>query len=360
MRFEPTDEQASISEVVRSIVEPWEPKQAGETEYAAATINGTLSEGSWTGIGIPEKFGGSGYGLLEAMLVIEELGAVLLPSALRSNVSARRALLAGAVHPATQNARSRCCDILTQLGGGGNGAVGFMRPARATMIADAPECELVVLFADDVAFVGEPTDFGLAEARVLDLTRCHARVALDMTSLLPILDQGSAARGLAEARALLAAELVGVARTALKLSVDYAREREAFGKPIGSFQAVGHRLADTARFVDGARVMCHCTAWHADTGSSELPHFARIALLSAQRAVIHATDAAMQVHGAFGYTWEAGIHWYQRRAHVAAHLLGDTSELRRERAHGLASAVPTGSIPKQESPDDRSSNAPFT
>ena len=338
MLFEPTYEQASISDVVRSIVEDWKPQSADESDCAAASINGVLSEGAWTGIGIPEQFGGSGLGLLEAMLVIEELGAVLLPSALRSTVSASRALLAGAEHSATQTVRSDCADMLTQLGDGGSGAVGLALPARATMVADASNCELVVVFRDGVGLVGGPYDFGLTKTRALDTTRSHARLSPHATTLSPILDQGSAARGLAEARALLAAELVGVARTALELSVAYARERQAFGKPIGSFQAVGHRLADTARFVDGARVMGHCAAWHADTGSSELFHFSRIALLCAQRAVTHATDAAVQVHGAFGFTWEAGIHWYQRRAHVAAHLLGDTTELRRELANELSGA----------------------
>ena len=340
MHFEPTYEQASISDVVRSMVEKWKPDSVDESESAAAAVNKALTDGAWTGIGIPEQFGGSGLGLLEAMLVIEELGAVLLPSALRSTLSARRALMAGAERSTTQAARSQCADLLSRLGSGGSAAVGLAQPARACMIADAPNCELVVFFREGVGLVGEPADFGLTAARALDSTRAHARLSLDETSLSPILDQDSATWGLAEARALLAAELVGVARTALELSVAYTSEREAFGRAIGSFQAIGHRLADSARFVDGARVMSHCAAWHADTGSSELFHFSRLALLNAQRAVTHATDAAMQVHGAYGFTWEAGIHWYQRRAHVAAHLLGDEAELRRELARELAQATP--------------------
>lgn len=130
-----------------------------------------------------------------------------------------------------------------------------------------------------------------------------------------------------------------MARSALEYSVEYAREREAFGKPIGSFQSIGHRLADTARFIDGARVMCHSAGWHADTDSTELVHFSRIALHNAQRTVIHATDAAMQIHGAFGFTWEAGLHWYQRHAHAAAHLLGDSAGLRKEISKDLEKEV---------------------
>ena len=240
MRFEPTHEQATITDVVRSIVKDWAPQPVDESETAITDIESALSEGGWTGIGIPEQFGGSGFGLYEAMLAIEELGAVLLPTPLRSTISARRALLAGLGNP-TESMYTRCSDLLSQLASRGCGAVGLA--GTKSLLADAPDCETVILFQDGLATAGTSADFGLKAARSLDMTRSHACLSRDAKQTPPLLDENAAARGLAEARALLAAELIGVARSALEQSVAYAREREAFGKPIGSFQAVGHRLA---------------------------------------------------------------------------------------------------------------------
>ncbi|MFI5910996.1 acyl-CoA dehydrogenase family protein [Dactylosporangium sp. NPDC051541] len=129
------------------------------------------------------------------------------------------------------------------------------------------------------------------------------------------------ADALADWRVLTAAALTGVAAAGLHLGVDYAKTRHQFGRPIGSFQALAHQLADAAALVDGAELLVFEAAWAADSGSSRRRGLAAMAVAFAGRAARRATDRALHAHGGYGYTSEYDIQLYFRRA-KALDLLG--------------------------------------
>jgi alkylation response protein AidB-like acyl-CoA dehydrogenase len=119
----------------------------------------------------------------------------------------------------------------------------------------------------------------------------------------------------------LAAEQLGVARRCLQMTVQYARTRVQFGRPIGSFQAVKHALADLYVDCELAESAVRHAAWAADAEPAELPGAAALALAS--MTAFHAADQAIHFHGGMGFTWEHELHLYYRRAKAAQHLLGD-------------------------------------
>ena len=128
----------------------------------------------------------------------------------------------------------------------------------------------------------------------------------------------------------LAAELVGVAQRALELATDYAKERQQFDRPIGSYQAVSHRLADMLWEVEEARSLTYYAAWCADAEPESLPLAASMAKARASDSAASVTHNAIQTFGGIGFTWEHDIHFFLKRARVGARLMG-TSSGHRER-----------------------------
>ena len=127
------------------------------------------------------------------------------------------------------------------------------------------------------------------------------------------------------AAVLLAFEQVGGADRALEMGRDYALDRIAFGRPIGSFQAVKHMLADMYVSATLARSNCYYGAWALSTNASELPEAAAAARISATQAFQHCAKNNIQVHGGMGFTWEFDCHMYYRRANATALSLGSLS-----------------------------------
>jgi alkylation response protein AidB-like acyl-CoA dehydrogenase len=120
------------------------------------------------------------------------------------------------------------------------------------------------------------------------------------------------------------------ADAATALTLDYVKRREQFGRPVGSFQAVKHRLADMFTAVELARSTCWYAAAAVASGTADGALAGVVAFLGATEAAEFATQEAVQLHGGFGYTWEAGVHRYFRRARLSASLLGPRSELRED------------------------------
>jgi alkylation response protein AidB-like acyl-CoA dehydrogenase len=131
------------------------------------------------------------------------------------------------------------------------------------------------------------------------------------------------ARAVDEWRSLTAGALVGLAGAALELGVEYAKQREQFGVPIGSFQALAHRLADVATGVEGAQLLAREAAWAADEGARDAVALARMAFLFAARAAQDTSAAALHVHGGYGFTLEYDVQLYLRRAKAWPLALGD-------------------------------------
>jgi alkylation response protein AidB-like acyl-CoA dehydrogenase len=121
----------------------------------------------------------------------------------------------------------------------------------------------------------------------------------------------------------------------MEMAVEYAREREQFGRPIGAYQAVSHRCAQMLLEVEGARAATLYAAWAADNEPDTLGLTASMAKAYASDAGTRVTASALQVHGGIGFTWEHDLHFFLKRANVDAHLFGDARE-HRDRVAGLA------------------------
>jgi alkylation response protein AidB-like acyl-CoA dehydrogenase len=156
----------------------------------------------------------------------------------------------------------------------------------------------------------------------LDLKRAPARF-LALTRAPETLT-----RTIAMGATILAAEMVGAADGALTSSVDYAKARHQFGRPIATFQALKHRMADTLVAVEGARASTFRAASHADDDLSELVHYARIAKTNAGAALYTAAKDCIQIHGGMGFTWDDLSHLFLKKHFSAANLLGASDRLR--------------------------------
>ena len=164
----------------------------------------------------------------------------------------------------------------------------------------------------------------------IDPTRSHAKLTFNGAAAEPL---GAAGEGWATIQAvydraavLTAFEQVGGADRALEMARDYALERMAFGRPIGSFQAIKHMLADMYVSATLARSNSYYGAWALSTGAAELPEAAATARVSATQAFQHCAKNDIQVHGGMGFTWEFDCHLYYRRANLLALNLGSLSQ----------------------------------
>ncbi|MFM8597744.1 MAG: acyl-CoA dehydrogenase family protein [Mycobacterium sp.] len=245
---------------------------------------------------VPEEFGGAGGELADAAAVMEELGRTLAPTPLLGTTLAELALLA---------AESPDAETLALLAAGESiGAVALDRDYVVNGdIAD------VVLAVDD-GRIQRWTDPTRDAVQTLDPTRRLARVTPGATTVL------GRDPGLADTAAiLLAAEQIGGAARCLDLTVDYTKQREQFGRPIGSFQALKHRMADLYVAVQSARAVV------GDAVANPTPVTAALARLAASEAFCTVAGEAIQLHGGIAITWEHDIQLYFKRAHGSAALL---------------------------------------
>ncbi|EHB57776.1 acyl-CoA dehydrogenase domain-containing protein [Mycolicibacterium rhodesiae JS60] len=250
---------------------------------------------------VPEELGGAGGELADAAAVLEELGRGLVPTPLLGTTLAELALLA-ADDPDT--------DALEQLAAGESiGAVVF----DPGYVANGDVADVVVGIED-----GKLTRWSEVTAETLqtmDPTRRLARVSAGSTAVI------GTDPGLADAAAiLLAAEQIGAAARCLELTVEYTKERVQFGRPIGSFQALKHRMADLYVAVQSARAVV------GDAISAPTPVSAALARLAATEAFTKVAGEAIQMHGGIAITWEHDIQLYFKRAHGSAQLLGSVSD----------------------------------
>jgi alkylation response protein AidB-like acyl-CoA dehydrogenase len=271
----------------------------------------------WLGLHVPEKHGGSGYGLEELVVVVEQLGRAIAPGPFVPTVIASAALTAAG----DDDTRAR---LLPGLADGSKiGAVALageveLRDGRAhgsagAVLGGALADVLLVAVDDDVAVV-EVADGGVTATVPpnLDPTRRTARVALDgaPATLLP-----GARRALVDlARTILAAEAVGVARECTELAAEYAKQRIQFGRPIAMYQAVKHHCANMLVATELATAATWDAARAAEAGGDQFTYTAAIAATLAGPAADLCANLNTQVHGGIGFTWEHDAHLYMRRA----------------------------------------------
>jgi alkylation response protein AidB-like acyl-CoA dehydrogenase len=246
---------------------------------------------------VPEDLGGAGGELADAAVVLEELGRALVPTPLLGTTLAELALLA-ADEPDT-NALERLAE------GTSIGAVVF----DPGYVVNGDDADVVV--AANGTTLSRWTNFTALRVDAMDLTRRLARVEPKDTA-----DIG-ADPGLADIAALLlAAEQIGAATKCLDLTVEYTKDRVQFGRPIGSFQALKHRMADLYVAVQSARAVVN------DAIAEPSPTSAALARVAASEAFSKVAAEAVQLHGGIAITWEHDIQLYFKRAHGSSQLLG--------------------------------------
>jgi alkylation response protein AidB-like acyl-CoA dehydrogenase len=339
MNLVPTEEQEHLRDATRRFMAANTPpsaiRRAAESGPDREAWRRLAKDLGVTGLIVPERHGGAEAGAAELAVVLEEIGAALLPAPFLSS----SVLAAGLLVQLTGSG-----DLLAGIASGDTivTAAPWWDPTTGPITADADgrlhghlPCVVDGHLADVLLVVadrqGRPEVFavdtdGLSRLALttLDLTRGAARIELDgavgrpltCDDLVQALDNAwnLAAVG-------LAAEQLGVARRCLEITVQHARTRMQFGRPIGSFQAVKHALADLYVDCELAESTVRHAAWAADADPAELPTAAALALTS--MTAFQAADQAIHFHGGMGFTWEHNLHLYYRRAKSAQHFLGD-------------------------------------
>ncbi len=327
MDFGFNDEQRAIKETAREMLSKRSPlakvREAAESRSYDDALWSEIRELGWPGITISEEYGGLGLGTVELAILCEELGYACAPSPFLSNASA--GLFIG--HAGSDEQRERWLPGIAS--GGERGAAAF-EPRSNDLVPDADGASMLVLNHGDDAVLVEVSDAQIEPVELIDATRAYARVSADGGDPLPGDVEGAADRALVA----LGAELTGIAQRAMEMAVDYAKEREQFDRPIGSYQAVSHRCAEMFLNTEEARSLTYYAAWTADAEPDSLPLAASMAKARASEAAWRVSASALQVHGGIGFTWEHDLHFLLKRARVGAELLGDPP-MHRERIANL-------------------------
>ena len=275
----------------------------------------------WLALALPESAGGAGYGLPEAMLLFVELGRALAPGPWLGSVLAADALGGVAalrdVHAKLLAGTHRVAviDDPADALGSGTAVKGEARNVADGGLAGG----FLVVGRKSVRYVGGAGCKITVEPSI-DPTRRLARVVFDGTSAHGLVADAEMVRR--TGTVLASAEAVGVAERALETSVAYAKVREQFGKPIGSFQAIKHRCADMAVRTEVARSAVTWASVAVRDGLSDADFHVHVAkTLATNAALTNATDN-VQNHGGMGYTWEADAHLYLKRARLLEHTFG--------------------------------------
>jgi alkylation response protein AidB-like acyl-CoA dehydrogenase len=294
----------------------------------------------WLGLHLPEKYGGSGYGMPELIVVVEELGRAVAPGPFVPTVIAS-AVIADAAAPELQaRLLPSLADGTAVAGIGLSGQIEVTNGramGRADAVLGGGVATLLVLTAgEDVVVVDVPEVAGPAGAgssvRIeipenLDPSRRSARLTLDGAPVTVI--SGARQHLIDVARLLLAAEAVGVARECTEQAAEYAKVRQQFGRTIATFQAVKHHCANMLVAAELATAAVWDAARAAATGGDQLSYTAAMAATLAIPAADLDAQLNIQVHGGIGFTWEHDAHLYLRRA-TAIEAIIDAEEAARD------------------------------
>jgi alkylation response protein AidB-like acyl-CoA dehydrogenase len=359
MNFDFSDDQKQLRDQARKfLTEKCSPKAVrvvldGKAPYDKELWKG-LAEMGFLGVAIPEEFGGAGAGHLELCVIAEEMGRANAPVPFSSTVylAAEALLMAGSDAqkkkwlPAI--ASGDAIGTLALFEGKGNPAPKNVKLTAANgvlngvkkPVADGAIADFAVVAArtgtsgrdSDISLFLVDLKAGGVEVKSLtnlDPTRGQAEITFKDCKAEPL---GAAGEGwsiltqvLDRAAVLCAFEQVGGSDRALEMGRDYALDRIAFGRQIGSFQAVKHMLADMYVSATLARSNSYYGAWALSTNAAELPEAAAAARISATQAFQHCAKNNIQVHGGMGFTWEFDCHMYYRRANATAVTLGSLS-----------------------------------
>jgi alkylation response protein AidB-like acyl-CoA dehydrogenase len=300
---------------------------------------------------IPEENGGAGFGYVELVVVLEEMGRSLLCAPFFSTVAlGTNALLSSSDEAAkseflpaiasgeitatlalTEDSGRWDLDAITLAAAGAgsewrlDGHKSFVIDGHTAgmILVAARTASGISLFAVD----GDAEGLTRTALATMDQTRKQARLEFSGTPARLVGAEGEAAPVLRKtldlAAVALAAEQVGGAQRVLDMSVDYAKTRIQFGRPIGSFQAIKHKCADMLLEVESAKSAAYYAGWAAAEDNEELPVTACLAKAYCSEAYFHCAAENIQIHGGIGFTWEHDAHLYFKRAKSSELILGD-------------------------------------
>jgi acyl-CoA dehydrogenase len=353
VNFDFSEEQKALQHSARRMLEKQCPPAKvravleGEDSFDRALWS-TMAEMGFCGAAIPEEFGGLGLGYLELCVIAEELGRSLAPVPFDSTVGLFSEILKLA---GSNEQKSRLLPAVAQ--GELIGTLAYVESKAGVIgaavtdgkltgvkcpVADGGCADVAIAVAceeDDASpslFLVELGSPGVRRDPVetLDPSRKHARMIFEGASAERLGSRGEGleilSRAFDRAAVLLAFQQVGGAERALEMARDYALQRVAFGRPIGSFQAIKHTLADMFVSLSLARANAYYAAWALESGSADLPVAAAAARVSATAAFQRCSTSNIQVHGGIGFTWAFDAHLFYRRSNLLALSLGSQSQ----------------------------------
>ncbi len=357
MNFTFTDEQEQLREFVRGFLADKSPES--EVRRQMDTIEGFDPE-VWSqlceqlglaALTIPEEYGGQGFSCVEQVVALEEMGKSLLCAPYFSSVvlAANTLLHSGDEEakqshlPAIASGETRAALAFTEQNGrwDESGIAMTAVPEGDSWHLDGVKMYVLDGHTANLILAAARTSSGVSLFSVdadaegltrsalstMDQTRKQAKLTFDGVPAKLIGNEGQGWPVLETvldlAAVALAAEQVGGAQQCLDMSVDYAKVRVQFGRPIGSFQAIKHKCADMLLEVESAKSAAYYAAWCAAEMNDELPQAASLAKSYCSEAYFHAAAENIQIHGGIGFTWEHPAHLYYKRAKSSELLFGD-------------------------------------
>ena len=314
-----------------------------------------LTDQGYTGIVYPEEYGGVGLGKVELMLLMEEAGRALLPGPFFSAVVLAGSIIDAVATPALKKkyltpiceGKSRATAAILEKNGSWNprdiqlAVSNYKLTGEKLFVSDAAIADFILAVAKNGVFVVDANAPGLkiTPMRGMDLTRKLYALEFQDTPAEPLGPLANLQRAFGIAAAALSAELVGGMQRTLDLTVEYAKTRKQFGKPIGMFQAVQHQCADMYLETESARSAVYYAGYALEENTPDAAVAVSIAKMYASDAARTVGNRAIQVHGGMGFTWENDIHLYYRRAKASETAFGDAT-FHRERIASLVIDAP--------------------
>jgi alkylation response protein AidB-like acyl-CoA dehydrogenase len=357
MNFAFNEEQDELRRMVGRFLEEKSPEtevrrlMATTEGYDPAVWSQMAEQLGLQSLAIPEEYGGAGYSYVELIVIFEEMGAALLCAPYFSTVAlgANALLTSGdefamskflpgiasgetiATFAYTEDSGRWGLDDI-ELPATEEGGLWTLTGPK-NFVIDGATASLILVAARTpngvslFAVEGDAPGLSKESLNTMDQTRKQARLEFSATPAVLIGAEGAAGPGIEKtlqlAAVALAAEQVGGAQRCLDSSVEYAKNRIQFGRPIGSFQAIKHKCADMLLEVESAKSAAYYAGWAAAEDNDELPVVASLAKSYCSDAYFHAASENIQIHGGIGFTWEHSAHLYFKRAKSSELLLGD-------------------------------------
>lgn len=367
MNFDFSEEQKLLQKASRDFLEanssPARVREIFESDHSYDTLlwKGAAEMG-WQGAALPESVGGAGFGYLELVLIAEEIGRAIAAIPFASSVYLATELLVLAQDDALSGkylpglASGDCIGTFAMAEGlgqsdGANVETTLLRgklSGRKIAVPYGDIADIAIVIAKQqgkvVPVLVDLTGPGVKRNRVESFDPAISQASIEFegapaTRLGEMKDGAQLISDVRDRAAILVAfEQLGAAQQCLDLAVEFARQRYAFGRPIASFQAMKHKLADMFTAVELARSNCYYGAWALSTGSPELPIAACLARISASEAFQFCAEENLQVHGGVGFTWEYDCHLFLRRAMFQGSVLGTARDWKRTLIRRLATS----------------------